>query len=132
MVVADAPVDLLAIKNRHALVGGDCGEPAEGKGGVRPFHYEAEGSFTYTATRSGLLSTAVPVGTCRTSSSAPRAELSEAIRKLAGSPPLATATHNRPRIAKRLDASVVPRAPLGWRGCLAWAAPTAQPFRLAG
>ena len=57
MVVANAPVDLVALKARHPL--GDAVEASgvrlRGRGRVRqgvcPFHEEAEGSFTvYAAT----------------------------------------------------------------------------------
>ena len=116
MVVANAPVDLVALKARHPL--GDAVEAAgvrlRGRGRVRqgvcPFHDEAEASFTvYADTEKFYCFGCGEAGDVL--DFIQRVEgltLPEAIRRLDGSPGLAPGAVRRPAATRRPSAAVVP------------------------
>ena len=120
MVVANAPVDIAALKARHSL--GDAVEAAgvrlRGRGRVRqgvcPFHDEAEASFTVYADTEKFYCFGCGEGG-DVLDFIQRVEgltLPEAIRRLDGSPGLAPRAAIRPAGARRTwDAALPPRDP---------------------
>ena len=116
MVVANAPVDIAALKARHSL--GDAVEAAgvrlRGRGRVRqgvcPFHDEAEASFTVYADTEKFYCFGCGEGG-DVLDFIQRVEgltLPEAIRRLDGSPGLAPGAVRRPAATRRPSAAVVP------------------------
>ena len=116
MVVANAPVDIAALKARHSL--GDAVEAAgvrlRGRGRVRqgvcPFHDEAEASFTVYADTEKFYCFGCGEGG-DVLDFIQRVEgltLPEAIRRLDGSPGLAPGAVKRPAATRRPSAAVVP------------------------
>ena len=116
MVVANAPVDIAALKARHSL--GDAVEAAgvrlRGRGRVRqgvcPFHDEAEASFTVYADTEKFYCFGCGEGGDMLDF-IQRVEgltLPEAIRRLDGSPGLAPGAVRRPAATRRPSAAVVP------------------------
>ena len=118
MVVVNTPVDIRALKARHPL--GDAVEASgvrlRGRGRVRqgvcPFHEEAEGSFTVYADSERFYCFGCGAGgdVLDFIGRAEGLSLPEAIRKLDGSPGLATKVANRPaRTQRNRDAVLPPR-----------------------
>ena len=116
MVVANAPVDIAALKARHSM--GDAVEAAgvrlRGRGRVRqgvcPFHDEAEASFTVYADTEKFYCFGCGEGG-DVLDFIQRVEgltLPEAIRRLDGSPGLAPGAVRRPAATRRPSAAVVP------------------------
>ena len=120
MVVANAPVDIPALKARHPL--GDTVEAAgvvlRGRGRVRqgvcPFHQEAEGSFTVYADTERYYCFGCGLGgdVLDFIQRVEGLSLPEAIRRLHGGPGLAPRAAMRSAAARRTwDAALPPRDP---------------------